>query len=622
MIKKAVTLLENGSILGKRFQPHEAHLSYTLQFMIDYNLHGMSFIKLSEIRYRVDPKNPRTDINSDLYLPANISRISVCELEGDVKAEHILNRLEIKEGELSSNPGIVALWEDEKQRRRNKNVDSQISQCLSQTSRFCSVTASHTQLKQALQEKISVSLQHTEETTVNVDKNLSVYPAETPDSEDFLNASSLLSQSLDATLKDDTTLNESTFESGGVNLLEMLCEMAEKEAAEEGSLLSQVVNNPAESEGEDEPEADLSLPLSPIRVSQLDGNAGCKIRKKRGLDMPLLQNVDYTRESFVPDGKCFKCPTKKANFKQPSKKRAVKKYVKKSRRTLDLIKVISAIKSSCLLKRIEKTKTVKFRTVPSLARPLTYPLKNVQTAKITSPSVDFSHDVAVLETRNHFFLEEITNSPLFPLLQEEFNRISAVNKKLEERRKTNLVSTGLKVHSTHCSRRSCSVFKRYLLQLTQHTLELSSEEITAKARNFSCSVPNVFNMQPTVKKKIIRKSFTTKTITTISTVTIFESKSQNFTGSTLDVNGNIKNISYSSVTSHITDVIKQMYLSEKRYMKIYQKVALRQMRALDAPNDSSTSSSEDEWKHRRISQRKHGALSYSPLYVDEKRDPG
>lgn len=624
MIKKAVTLLENGSIMGKCFQPHEAHLSYTLQFMIDYNLHGMSFIKLSEIRYRIDPKNPPTDINSDLYLPANISRISACELEGDVNAEHILNRLEIKEGELSSNPGIVALWEDEKQRRRNKNVDSQISQCLSQTSRFCSVTASHTLQKQALQEKICASLQ---ETTLSVDKNLSVYPAETPDSEDILNASSLLSQSLDVTLKNDTTFNESTFESDGVDLLEMLCEMAEKEAAEEGSLLSQVVNNSAESEGEDETEADLSLPLSPIRISQLDGNSGGKMRKKRGLDMPVLQDVDCTKESFLPHGKSIKLPLKKDNFIQPLKKpkRAVRKYVKKSRRRLDVIKVISAIKSLCLLKRIEKTKTVKFRTVPSLARPPTYPLKHVQTAKITSPSVDFSHDVPVLVSRNNFSYEEITNSPLFPLLQDEFNRISADTKKLEESRKKDCVSAVLKMHSTRCKRRSCSVFKRYLLQFTEECLELNFEEIVSKASNFSCSVPNLFNMQP-IKKKIVRKSFTSETITTVTTkITIFETKSQSFSCSSdrqLDVNGNITNISY-SITSQITDVYKQIYLSERRYTKIYKKVALKQIRSLDGANDSSTSSSEDEQKkHRRISQRIHGTFSYSPLFLDEKSDPG
>lgn len=54
LIKKVNNLLMNESTLGQLFQPHETHLNFTLQFMIDYNLHGMSFINLSEIKFRRD----------------------------------------------------------------------------------------------------------------------------------------------------------------------------------------------------------------------------------------------------------------------------------------------------------------------------------------------------------------------------------------------------------------------------------------------------------------------------------------------------------------------------------------------------------------------------------------
>lgn len=41
--------LQNGAVCNTIFQPHEAHIPYHLQFMIDYNLHGMNFIKLSTV---------------------------------------------------------------------------------------------------------------------------------------------------------------------------------------------------------------------------------------------------------------------------------------------------------------------------------------------------------------------------------------------------------------------------------------------------------------------------------------------------------------------------------------------------------------------------------------------
>lgn len=43
-IKRAANLLQNGAILGRVNQPHESHLPYILQFLIDYNLYGMSFL--------------------------------------------------------------------------------------------------------------------------------------------------------------------------------------------------------------------------------------------------------------------------------------------------------------------------------------------------------------------------------------------------------------------------------------------------------------------------------------------------------------------------------------------------------------------------------------------------
>ena len=56
-----------------------------------------------------------------------MERQSTCELEIDVVAADILNRQEL-ETSRGGNPGLAALWEDEKQRRRDAGEDSQIEQ--------------------------------------------------------------------------------------------------------------------------------------------------------------------------------------------------------------------------------------------------------------------------------------------------------------------------------------------------------------------------------------------------------------------------------------------------------------------------------------------------------------
>ena len=55
-VKRAANLLQNGVILGKVFQPHESHVPYMLQFMIDYNLYGMSFLHTPKeiVKFRRD----------------------------------------------------------------------------------------------------------------------------------------------------------------------------------------------------------------------------------------------------------------------------------------------------------------------------------------------------------------------------------------------------------------------------------------------------------------------------------------------------------------------------------------------------------------------------------------
>ncbi|CAN6469328.1 unnamed protein product [Victoria cruziana] len=51
-ISRVASLLLGGSILNRCFQPHESHIPYLLQFMVDNNLYGMGHIRLSKVKFR------------------------------------------------------------------------------------------------------------------------------------------------------------------------------------------------------------------------------------------------------------------------------------------------------------------------------------------------------------------------------------------------------------------------------------------------------------------------------------------------------------------------------------------------------------------------------------------
>ncbi|XP_004673831.1 PREDICTED: DNA polymerase zeta catalytic subunit isoform X2 [Condylura cristata] len=176
MVKRICELLQSGAIMNKFYQPHEAHIPYLLQLFIDYNLYGMNLINLAAVKFRKArrksdtlratssckdqlPGNSLTgtlfrweedEIPSSLILEG-VEPQSTCELEVDAVAADILNRLDI-EAQIGGNPGLQAIWEDEKQRRRIRNETSQISQPESQDRRFVPATESEKKFQKRLQE--------------------------------------------------------------------------------------------------------------------------------------------------------------------------------------------------------------------------------------------------------------------------------------------------------------------------------------------------------------------------------------------------------------------------------------------------------------------------------------
>lgn len=225
LIKRVADLLQNGAILGLSYQPHEAHINFTMQFFLDFNLYGMSFINLEFIKFRRKnaqlTQDKHSHLNEDEYLPETIQITSCCELEGDCLAQHILNRRDVIHGNLGANPGLEALWEDEKQRLNNMNMSETLVPTPTQLRDNVPPTDSHLYHSRKLLVKLALNsetqndssdhnnmtlsiLNDTERERSSVDftpeaskdKPLTiskmVYPAETPDESQILNATNVI----------------------------------------------------------------------------------------------------------------------------------------------------------------------------------------------------------------------------------------------------------------------------------------------------------------------------------------------------------------------------------------------------------------------------------------------
>ncbi|XP_060094185.1 DNA polymerase zeta catalytic subunit [Heteronotia binoei] len=181
MVKRVCDLLQGGAIMNKFYQPHEAHIPYLLQLFIDYNLYGMNLINLAAVKFRKTKKKGYSlddtecvrdhlsgrsttsailrwednQIPSSLVLE-DVEPQSTCELEVDAVAADILNRLDI-EAQIGQNPGLQAIWEDEKQRRRENKESSQISPPNSQDRGFVTATESEKIFQKQLKEILKQS---------------------------------------------------------------------------------------------------------------------------------------------------------------------------------------------------------------------------------------------------------------------------------------------------------------------------------------------------------------------------------------------------------------------------------------------------------------------------------
>ena len=159
MVARAADMLLNGVVMDMKLQPHESHVPYTLQFMMDHEVQGMNLVRLTTAKFRrksvvaEEPQGPVADtgassgesrqtpsdwIQSVKSSPASSRRfnldtappelfldserhppISTSELELDAVAVDIVAP---KSGgatgrEAEMGPGMRAIWTDERERR-------------------------------------------------------------------------------------------------------------------------------------------------------------------------------------------------------------------------------------------------------------------------------------------------------------------------------------------------------------------------------------------------------------------------------------------------------------------------------------------------------------------------
>ncbi|KAL2730715.1 DNA polymerase zeta catalytic subunit isoform X5 [Vespula squamosa] len=206
IIKKVADLLQNGVICNLKLQPHEAHIPFILQFMIDYNLYGMNLINIKEVKHRwYSFLNTKEDTNhmynsesydSQKYLPMSVIRQTICALEVDAQADNILNREVIGKG-MELNPGLAEIWKEEKIRRLQaglENVKSQLLYPKSSEKRTVLSTVNDNYQEQRIFQKFQDILQENETLSNVTLSNLTEtsYPLQAQEGDDLLNASCII----------------------------------------------------------------------------------------------------------------------------------------------------------------------------------------------------------------------------------------------------------------------------------------------------------------------------------------------------------------------------------------------------------------------------------------------
>ncbi|XP_065331760.1 DNA polymerase zeta catalytic subunit isoform X2 [Cloeon dipterum] len=276
LIKKAAELLHNGSVLGRMFQPHEAHLPFTLQFMIDYNLQGMHMVNCANLQYRTSQESNPDDPADRNHLLQNV-KVSSCEVEADVVAEDILNRINNNSSQGVVNPGLAALWEDEQQRRRDQGRETQPTPLTTQTRKPSGPSVSEEFHRCRLFEKLANG-----QDSISSSQSSFFYPAEAP--EGLINASFVeqhSSRMSDATLTQHSTeLSNSqpsdilmnTLDEELLDVLDALAKSQKEDNVEVGALEEQTAQELGDVDDDEEESREMSQPFNSTTFIDIDSS--------------------------------------------------------------------------------------------------------------------------------------------------------------------------------------------------------------------------------------------------------------------------------------------------------------------------------------------------------------
>ncbi|CAN4108758.1 unnamed protein product [Withania somnifera] len=89
-VSRAANLLLGGAVLDKSLQPHESHIPFLLQFLVDYNLYGMGHLHVSKMKFRnpiPDTFSPRKANYVDRRRPSDMSTSMTTEFQVDLDGE-------------------------------------------------------------------------------------------------------------------------------------------------------------------------------------------------------------------------------------------------------------------------------------------------------------------------------------------------------------------------------------------------------------------------------------------------------------------------------------------------------------------------------------------------------
>lgn len=162
----------------------------------------MSLINLNDVKYRqtnrrradgrLNSENLAPHLKMKDYLPPAVKRQSTCEIEVDAWASDIKNKEDIEQ-RLDVNPGLAAIWAEEKARRilaGFEGEDSQLGPPSSPPRSNLQPTDNDLLQMQRFQRKL-IFVSQSEESSVSMNSNSSSYPVELDDEFNLLDASHL-----------------------------------------------------------------------------------------------------------------------------------------------------------------------------------------------------------------------------------------------------------------------------------------------------------------------------------------------------------------------------------------------------------------------------------------------